>query len=131
MSMTDPIADMLTRLRNGQMANKKTVMVPASKVKGAMLAVLVEEGYLRSVKDAELDGHKAFEVELKYYNGKPVMNEIKRISKSGLRKYSSSKELPQVRNGLGIAIVSTSHGVMTNAKAKEANIGGEVLCTIF
>lgn len=131
MSMTDPIADMLTRLRNGQMASKKTVMVPASKVKGAILAVLVEEGYLRSVKDAELDGHKAFEVELKYYNGKPVMNEIKRISKSGLRKYSSSKELPQVRNGLGIAIVSTSHGVMTNAKAKEANIGGEVLCTIF
>jgi|TARA_Y100000588_G_C14246086_1_gene921486 small subunit ribosomal protein S8 len=131
MSMTDPIADMLTRIRNGQQANKKTVLVPASKVKASVLAVLVEEGYLRSVKDAELKGHKAFEVELKYYNGKPVMNEIKRVSKPGLRQYSSSKELPQVRNGLGVAIISTSKGVMTDANARSANLGGEVLCTIF
>ena len=131
MSMTDPIADMLTRLRNGQQANKKTVLVPASKVKGAVLKVLVEEGFLRSTKDAELDGHKAFEVELKYFNGKPVMNEIKRISKPGLRKYSSSNELPRVRNGLGVAIISTSFGVMTDATARTKNLGGEVLCTIF
>lgn len=131
MSMTDPIADMLTRIRNGQQASKKSVLVPASKVKGAILAVLVEEGYLRSVKDAELKGHKAFEVELKYYNGKPVMNEIKRVSKPGLRQYSSSRELPQVRNGLGVAIVSTSFGVMTSQSAQAKNLGGEVLCTIF
>lgn len=131
MSMTDPIADMLTRIRNGQQANKKTVLVPASKVKGAVLEVLLAEGYLRSVKDAELAGHKAFEVELKYYNGKPVMNEIKRISTPGLRQYSSSKELPQVRNGLGVAIISTSQGVMTDTSARSANLGGEVLCTIF
>lgn len=131
MSMTDPIADMLTRIRNGQQARKKTVLVPASKVKGSVLAVLVEEGYLRSVKDAELKGHKAFEVELKYYNGKPVMNEIKRVSTPGLRQYSSSKELPQVRNGLGVAIVSTSYGVMTSQTAQAKNLGGEVLCTIF
>jgi len=131
MSMTDPIADMLTRIRNGQQASKKTVLVPASRVKASVLAVLVEEGYLRSVKDAELNGHKAFEVELKYYNGKPVMNEIKRVSKPGLRQYSSSKELPQVRNGLGVAIVSTSHGVMTSQAAQAKNLGGEVLCTIF
>ncbi|HAG53491.1 MAG TPA: 30S ribosomal protein S8 [Alphaproteobacteria bacterium] len=131
MSMTDPIADMLTRIRNGQQASKKTVLVPASKVKGSILAVLVEEGYLRSVKDAELNGHKAFEAELKYYNGKPVMNEIKRVSKPGLRQYSSSKELPQVRNGLGVAIVSTSFGVMTGQAAQAKNLGGEVLCTIF
>ena len=131
MSMTDPIADMLTRLRNGQSANKKTVLVPASNVKASVLAVLKQEGYILSVKDSEIDGHKAFEVELKYYGGKPVMNEIKRVSKPGLRQYSSSKELPTVREGLGIAIVSTSRGVMTNVQAKEANLGGEVLCSIF
>lgn len=131
MSMTDPIADMLTRVRNGQSANKKSVLIPASKVKGAVLAVLKDEGYIRSVKDAELEGHKAFEVELKYYNGKPVMNEIKRISKPGLRQYRSSKEIPQVRNGLGIIVVSTSKGVMTDSKARENNLGGELLCSIF
>ena len=131
MTMTDPIADMLTRIRNGQQASKKTVLVPASKLKGAVLEVLTKEGYLRSVKDAELGGHPAFEVELKYYAGKPVMNEIKRVSTPGLRRYSNSKDLPTVRNGLGIAIISTSKGVMTDAQAREINIGGEVLCTVF
>lgn len=131
MTMTDPIADMLTRVRNGQQASKKSVLVPASKVKRAVLEVLKEEGYVRSVKDAELNGHKAIEVELKYYQGKPVMNEIKRISKPGLRKYTNSKEIPSVRNGLGIAIISTSKGVMTDAKARQDNIGGEILCTVF
>ena len=131
MSMTDPIADLLTRIRNGQSAHKKSVLIPASKVKGSILAVLKDEGYIRSVKDAELDGHKAYEVELKYFNGKPVMSEIKRVSKPGLRQYSSSKELPQVRDGLGIAIISTSQGVMTDAAARQACLGGEVLCTIF
>jgi len=131
MTMTDPIADMLTRIRNGQQASKKTVLVPASKLKKAVLEVLKNEGYIRSVKDAELGGHPAFEVELKYYSGKPVMNEIKRVSKPGLRKYSSSKEIPLVRNGLGIAIISTSKGVMTDAQAREAILGGEILCTVF
>ena len=131
MSMSDPIADMLTRIRNGQQASKKTVLVPASKLKGAILEVLKKEGYIRSVKDAELGGHKAFEVELKYYAGKPVMNEIKRISTPGLRRYSNSKELPTVRNGLGVAIISTSQGVMTDSQARVDNLGGEVLCTIF
>lgn len=131
MTMTDPIADMLTRVRNGLLANKKSVLVPASNVKKAILDVLKEEGYIKAVKETEVDGHKALEVDLKYYSGQPVINEIKRVSKPGLRKYSSSKELPQVRNGLGIAVISTSKGVMTDAKARENNLGGEIVCTVF
>lgn len=129
--MTDPIADMLSRLRNGQMASKSTVLVPASKVKGAILNVLKDEGYIAGFSDAEDSKHPAFIVTLKYSSGRPVISEISRVSKPGLRVYKKADEVPSVREGLGISIISTSQGVMTDAQAREKKLGGEVLCRVF
>jgi len=129
--MQDPLADMLTRIRNAQMAGKKAVEMPASKLKAAVAAVLLDEGYIAGVDTAELDGKKRLVLTLKYYNGKPVIAEIDRKSRPGLRQYASRDELPKVRGGLGVAIVSTSKGVMSDRAARAAGVGGEVLCTVF
>lgn len=131
MSMQDPLADMLTRIRNAQMAGKPTVEMPGSKLKTAVANVLKEEGYIAEFAAIEEDGKPRLSIELKYYEGKPVIAEIDRISRPGLRNYSSKDELPSVRNGLGVAIVSTSMGVMTDRAARAAGVGGEVLCTVF
>ena len=131
MSMQDPLADMLTRIRNAQMAGKKTVQMPASKLKAAVAAVLLDEGYVGGVDTIEVDGKRNLVVSLKYFNGKPVIAEIDRKSRPGLRRYSSRDELPKVRGGLGVAIVSTSNGVMSDRAARAAGVGGEVLCTVF
>jgi len=129
--MQDPLADMLTRIRNAQMAGKKTVQMPASKLKAAVAAVLLDEGYVGGVDTIEVDGKRNLVVSLKYFNGKPVIAEIDRKSRPGLRRYSSRDELPKVRGGLGVAIVSTSKGVMSDRAARAAGVGGEVLCTVF
>ncbi|WP_438984448.1 30S ribosomal protein S8 [Aequoribacter sp.] len=131
MSMQDPLADMLTRIRNAQMAGKKSVEMPASKLKAAVAAVLVDEGYIESVETLEQDGKKRLALTLKYFNGKPVIAEIDRKSRPGLRQYSARDGLPKVRGGLGVAIVSTSKGVMSDRAARAAGVGGEVLCTVF
>lgn len=132
MSMQDPIADMLTRVRNAQMAGKPAVAMPSSTVKVAVAKVLEEEGYVasHSVEKAE-DGKANLSIELKYFDGKPVIVEIDRVSRPGLRSYVAKGELPTIRGGLGVAIVSTSKGVMTDRAARAAGIGGEVLCTVF
>ncbi len=131
MAMTDPIADMLTRIRNGQMVRKSSVRMPASNLKRSILEVLKEEGYIIGFKAVEGTKFPELEVELKYYSGKPVISEIQRLSKPGLRKYSAASDIPMVRNGLGVAIISTSHGVMTDAKARTMNVGGELICRVF
>ena len=131
MSMQDPLADMLTRIRNAQMAGKKSVEMPASKLKAAVAAVLVDEGYIESVETLEQDVKKRLALTLKYFNGKPVIAEIDRKSRPGLRQYSARDGLPKVRGGLGVAIVSTSKGVMSDRAARAAGVGGEVLCTVF
>ncbi|WP_373092787.1 30S ribosomal protein S8 [Zhongshania sp.] len=131
MSMQDPLADMLTRIRNAQMAGKTAVQMPSSKLKVSVAKVLEDEGYIAGSR-VEADGGKAqLTVELKYYQGKPVIAEIHRVSRPGLRAYAGKDELPSVRAGLGIAIVSTSNGVMTDRAARAAGVGGEVLCTVF
>jgi small subunit ribosomal protein S8 len=129
--MQDPLADMLTRIRNAQMAGKKSVEMPASKLKAAVAAVLVDEGYIESVETLEQNGKKRLALTLKYFNGKPVIAEIDRKSRPGLRQYSARDGLPKVRGGLGVAIVSTSKGVMSDRAARAAGVGGEVLCTVF
>ena len=130
MSMSDPIADMLTRIRNAQRAEKVSVVVPLSKVKSAIAQVLKDEGYIEDFKVRD-DGGKFFlEIGLKYYAGKPVIERIERVSRPGLRIYKPSKDIPQVLNGLGVAIVSTSQGVMTDRKARATGVGGEVLCIV-
>ncbi len=130
MSMSDPIADMLTRIRNAQAGEKNSVAIPASKVKAAIAQVLKEEGYIEDFR-VQPEGVKAtLEIALKYYAGRPVIERIERISKPGLRVYRASKDIPPVMNGLGIAIVSTSKGVMTDRKARTTGIGGEVLCIV-
>ena len=131
MSMQDPIADMLTRIRNAQMAAKPDVDMPGSKLKTALAGVLKEEGYIAAFAATEEDGKPRLSIELKYYQGKPVIAEIDRISRPSLRHYVNKDELPSVRNGLGVAIVSTSQGVMTERAARAAGVGGEVLCTVF
>ena len=130
--MNDPIGDMLTRIRNGQMRGKAAVETPASKLRGWVLDVLSDEGYIRGYqkKDGK-DGHPAFNIELKYYEGTPVIREVKRVSKPGRRVYLGANDLPSVRQGLGVSIVSTPKGVMSDANARAANVGGEVLCTVF
>ena len=130
MSMTDPIADMLTRLRNGQMAEKVSVAMPSSKLKLAIAQVLKEEGYIEgfAVKSPELK--PTLEIALKYYAGRPVIEKIERVSRPGLRVYKGSGDIPKVMNGLGVAIVSTPKGVMTDRKARADGIGGEVLCIV-
>ncbi len=130
MSMTDPIADMLTRIRNGQRAEKQSVAMPASKVKAAIAQVLKDEGYVDDFAVRELEGRPTLEISLKYYAGKPVIEKIERVSRPGLRVYRPKDELPKVMNGLGVAIVSTSRGVMTDRKARGLGVGGEVLCVV-
>ncbi len=130
MSMTDPIADMLTRIRNGQSAGKKSVAMPSSKLKMAIAKVLKEEGYITDFKSELKGNHLEMIVDLKYFNGVPVIENVKRISRPGLRIYRSKDELPKVLGGLGIAIVSTSNGVMTDRAARAIGHGGEVICTV-
>ena len=130
--MNDPIGDMLTRIRNGQMRGKSVVSSPASKLRGWVLDVLSDEGYIRGYeKKVDDKGHPTFEISLKYYEGTPVIREVKRVSKPGRRVYMGANDLPSVRNGLGVSIVSTPKGVMSDANARIANVGGEVLCTVF
>ena len=132
MSMSDTLGDMLTRIRNGQTTNKKVVDAPASRFRKNVLEVLKREGFIRNFEEKEIKpGINSFEIELKYYNGKPVITEIKRVSKPGRRVYSSIKNLQKTYNGLGISILSTPRGVMSDNEAREANVGGEVLCTIY
>ena len=130
--MNDPIGDMLTRIRNAHMRGKSTVKTPASKLRGWVLDVLANEGYIRGYEGATSDaGHPELEISLKYFDGEPVIKELKRVSKPGRRVYSASSDIPTVRQGLGISIVSTPQGVMSDAQARAANVGGEVLCTVF
>jgi small subunit ribosomal protein S8 len=130
--MNDPIGDMLTRIRNAQLRGKSDVATPASKLRAWVLDVLKDEGYIRGYeKVTGADGHPALRIELKYFEGTPVIRDIKRVSKPGRRVYMSVKDLPSVRGGLGVSIVSTPKGVMSDAHARAANVGGEVLCTVF
>ena len=132
MSMNDPLGDMLTRIRNAQLRGKSTVSTPASKLRAWVLDVLVAEGYIRGYEATTgKDGHPALEISLKYFEGAAVIREIKRVSKPGRRVYAGAQELPSVRNGLGIAVISTPKGILTDANARAANVGGEVLCTVF
>ena len=130
MSMSDPIADMLTRIRNAQMSEKISVAMPASKVKAAIAKVLKDEGYIDDFAVRALDGKPTLEVGLKYYAGRPVIEKLERVSRPGLRVYKPSDAIPRVMNGLGVAIVSTSRGVMTDRRARETGVGGEVLCIV-
>jgi len=131
MSMSDPISDMLTRIRNAQMSEKVSVAMPSSKLKAAIADVLKEEGYIDGYNVVAGEGGKAtLEIALKYYSGRPVIEKIQRVSRPGLRIYKGSNEIPKVMNGLGIAIVSTSKGLMTDRKARANGIGGEVLCMV-
>jgi len=130
MSMSDPIADMLTRIRNAQMAEKVTVAMPSSKLKVALAQVLQDEGYVDGFKVVANDGKPTLEIGLKYYANRPVIEKLQRISRPGLRVYKGSEDIPQVMNGLGVAIVSTSKGLMTDRKARANGIGGEVLCIV-
>ncbi|MFN0003121.1 MAG: 30S ribosomal protein S8 [Pseudohongiellaceae bacterium] len=131
MSMSDPIADLLTRIRNAQMAGKPTVQCPASKIKQSILDVLKQEGYIAGYSLSTDLVKQILNIDLKYYNGRPVIEELHRGSSPGLRMYKRREDLPIVRAGLGIAIVSTNKGVMTNMAARAAGVGGEVLCTVF
>jgi small subunit ribosomal protein S8 len=128
--MSDPIADMLTRIRNGQQAEKTVVNMPSSKVKKAIAQVLKDEGYIEDFGVSEVEGLPVMQVVLKYYAGRPVIEKIERISRPGLRIYKGHGELPRVMNGLGVAVVSTSKGVMTDRKARALGVGGEVLCVV-
>jgi len=132
MTMTDPLGDMLTRIRNAQMRRRSTVASPASKLRQNVLDVLASEGYIRGYSTVDYNtGRSEFEIELKYYDGEPVIRQIKRISKPGRRVYSSVKNIPQVANGLGLSILSTPNGVMADHQARDENVGGEVLCEVF
>jgi small subunit ribosomal protein S8 len=130
MSMSDPIADMLTRIRNAQQSEKLSVAMPASKLKSAIAQVLKDEGYIEDFAVREAEGQPQLEIGLKYYAGKPVIERIERVSRPGLRIYRPKDALPKVMNGLGVAIVSTSRGVMTDRKARGMGVGGEVLCIV-
>ncbi|MFB0989074.1 MAG: 30S ribosomal protein S8 [Gammaproteobacteria bacterium] len=131
MSMSDPIADLLTRVRNAQMAKLPTVGMPSSKMKVAISKVLQDEGYITGYQVDENGGKPVLNIDLKYFQGKPVIEEIKRASRPGLRSYKGKENLPRVRAGLGISIMSTNKGLMTETQARAAGIGGEVLCTVF
>jgi small subunit ribosomal protein S8 len=130
MSMSDPIADMLTRIRNAQATEKVSVLMPSSKVKLAIAQVLKDEGYIEDFAAREIEGKTTLEIALKYYAGKPVIEKIERISRPGLRIYKRREDMPKVMNGLGVAIVSTSRGVMTDRGARQQGVGGEVLCIV-
>jgi len=132
MMMNDPLGDMLTRIRNAQLRGKSTVKSPASKLRAWVLDVLADEGYIRGYDKSDTDnGQGELVISLKYFEGTPVIRELKRVSKPGRRVYMSVKDIPTVRNGLGVSIVSTPKGVMSDAAARSANVGGEVLCTVF
>lgn len=132
MSMTDPLADLLTRIRNGQRAHKETVVAPASRLRSNVLEVLKNEGYIRGYSQYEVrPGISEIKIELKYHEGDPVIREINRVSTPGRRVYSKIKDLPRIYNGLGISILSTPRGVMSDNDARDANVGGEVLCHVF
>jgi len=130
MSMTDPIADMLTRIRNAQMTERAVVAMPSSKVKVSIAKVLKDEGYIEGYKVTSETSKPVLEIALKYHAGRPVIEKIERVSTPGLRIYKQKDDIPRVMNGLGIAIVSTSHGVMTDRKARASGVGGEVLCIV-
>jgi small subunit ribosomal protein S8 len=130
MSMSDPIADMLTRIRNAQMVEKTIVSMPASKVKAAIAQVLKDEGYIDGFQVKSTEGKNELEISLKYYAGRPVIERIERVSRPGLRVYRGRNAIPQVQNGLGVAIVTTPQGVMTDRKARATGVGGEVLCYV-
>jgi small subunit ribosomal protein S8 len=132
MMMNDPLGDMLTRIRNAQMRKKSRVMTPGSKLRARVLDVLKSEGYIRGYSETQFEnGRTEFDIELKYFDGQPAIREIKRVSKPGRRVYSPVESLPRVANGLGVTIVSTPRGVMADHVARESNVGGEVLCTVF
>ena len=131
MSMNDPLGDLLTRIRNAQMRNKSKVSSPNSRLRESVLEVLKTEGYIRGYAVVEKDGRSEIEVELKYFDGGPVIREIERVSKPGRRVYTSVKNMPRINNGLGVTIVSTPKGVMADHDARDANVGGEILCTVF
>ncbi|WP_029406748.1 30S ribosomal protein S8 [Thiomicrorhabdus sp. Milos-T2] len=130
MSMSDPIADMLTRIRNGQMAGHSNVVMPSSKLKAAVAELLTNEGFITTFSINENEGKSELSVDLKYFDGKPVIEMIKRVSRPGLRVYKNKDELPKVIGGLGIAVISTSKGIMTDRDARQAGIGGEVICYV-
>jgi small subunit ribosomal protein S8 len=131
MALSDPLGDMLTRIRNGQRAGKAVIESPASKLRANVLEVLKKEGYIRGFSRSEGDGKPTLSIELKYYDGQPVIKTISRVSRPGRRVYSSINDLPKVRNGLGISILSTPRGVMSDNDARAANVGGEVLAHVF
>ena len=130
MSFSDPLGDMLTRIRNALMRGHTQVMTPASNLRGRVLDVLADEGYIRGYSEVQKDGFITFEIDLKYFEGQAVIREIARVSKPGRRVYSSVKNIPHVRNGLGISILSTPKGVMSDHMAREKNVGGEILCKV-
>ena len=131
MALTDPLGDMLTRIRNGQRARKDSVLTPASKLRARVLDVLQREGYIRGYSEEQMGPAAGIRIELKYFEGQPAIKHVARVSKPGRRVYSASKELPIVRNGLGITIVSTPRGVLSDAEAREQNVGGEVLAEVL
>ena len=131
MPMTDPLGDMLTRIRNGQQARKDSILTAASKLRAHVLDVLQREGYIRGYSEEELAGQKGLRIELKYFEAQPAIQHLARVSKPGRRVYSASRELPRIRNGLGITIVSTPRGVLSDAEARDQNVGGEVLAEVF
>ena len=131
MPMTDPLGDMLTRIRNGQQARKDSILTPASKLRANVLDVLQREGYIRGYSEEELAGQKGLRIELKYFEGKPAILHLARVSKPGRRVYSGSSDLPRIRNGLGMTIVSTPRGVLSDAEARDQNVGREVLAEVF
>ena len=129
--MTDPLGDLLTRIRNGQQARKDSILTPASKLRTRVLDVLQREGYIRGYSEEELAGQKGIRIELKYFEGQPAIQHVSRVSRPGRRVYSGAQDLPRVRNGLGITIVSTPKGVLSDAEARDQNVGGEVLAEVF
>ena len=131
MAMNDPLGDLLTRIRNAQMRNKSKVSSPNSRLRESVLEVLKSEGYIRGYAVVEKDGRSEIEIELKYFDGEPVIREIERVSKPGRRVYTSVKNMQRINNGLGVTIVSTPKGVMADHDARDANVGGEILCTVF
>ena len=131
MSMNDPLGDLLSRIRNAQMRNKSKVTSPNSRLRESVLDVLKNEGYIRGYTVVQREGRSEIEIELKYFDGEPVIREIERVSKPGRRVYTSVKNMPRINNGLGVTIVSTPKGVMADHDARDANVGGEILCTVF
>ncbi|HET7716964.1 MAG TPA: 30S ribosomal protein S8 [Bauldia sp.] len=131
MTMSDPLGDMLTRIRNAQMRKKSKVTTPGSRLRERVLDVLQAEGYIRGYSQVDENGKVELEIELKYYDGQPVIREIERVSRPGRRVYASVKNIPRVSNGLGVSILSTPKGVMSDAEARDQNVGGEVLCRVF